>query len=159
MARLRWVWIIPVLAVTLASAAEGADLEGLRWLDGAWVRQTQKGSAYERWRVLGERTMEGESWQVAKDGGARKVTESLLLCEMGGEVFYISKVAENPYPVAFKLVSHTPGHALFENPTHDFPTRIGYERTEQGMTAWIEGPGEDGKPHKIEFVFERGTVP
>lgn len=79
-----------------------------------------------------------------------------MLVEMGGEIFYIPRPMENPLPVAFRLISHESGRAVFENPAHDFPTRIIYRRNDDGsMTARIEGPGEDGESRGIDFHFRR----
>jgi hypothetical protein len=42
----------------------------------------------------------------------------------------------------------------FENPKHDFPQRIGYERKGNALLAWIEGT-QDGKVRRLEFPYLR----
>jgi len=45
---------------------------------------------------------------------------------------------------------------VFENLQHDFPQRIGYNRTRDGLLAWIEGP-DNGKTHRIEYPYRRAA--
>jgi hypothetical protein len=75
---------------------------------------------------------------------------------MSGEVFYIPKVAENPLPVPFRLTSVSQQTATFENPSHDFPTRIIYRHgSDDSMTVSVEGPGDGDEPRRIDFHFTR----
>ena len=50
----------------------------------------------------------------------------------------------------------TTARVVFENLQHDFPQRIGYERSGDRLLAWIEGP-RDGKVRRIEFAYRRAT--
>jgi len=50
------------------------------------------------------------------------------------------------------------GQLVFENPEHDFPQRIGYERDGDGMRAWIEGT-LDGRSRRVEFAYMRVACP
>ncbi len=47
----------------------------------------------------------------------------------------------------------TGSKVVFEDPSHDFPQRVGYKTTGPGqLLAWIEGtPG--GKPRRVEFSY------
>ncbi|HET9481358.1 MAG TPA: DUF6265 family protein [Candidatus Polarisedimenticolia bacterium] len=155
-------------AATPAAAGEGgqapARLRSLDWLLGSWVREGRRVAVHEVWTRLSDRTFEGESFSVSKEDGRKTPMEDLRLVEMGGDVFYVPKVAGNPYPVAFRLVAHKDGEALFENPGHDFPTRIGYRLEPDGtLLAFIEGPAEPGSPggaaRRIDFSFRRAGAP
>jgi hypothetical protein len=45
---------------------------------------------------------------------------------------------------------------VFENPQHDFPTKIVYGLQADGsLLAAIEGPGRDGKPRRVEYPYKR----
>ena len=59
--------------------------------------------------------------------------------------------------MGFKLVGIRKDSAAFENPTHDFPTRILYVKNPDGsLTASIEGPVEGQEaPRRIDFHFTR----
>jgi len=44
---------------------------------------------------------------------------------------------------------------VFENLKHDFPQRIGYERTSvDRLEAWIEGP-QNGQTRRLAFSYAR----
>lgn len=145
-----------ILSAAATVAAAMNELVRLAWLEGTWKRDTSRGTRYETWQLLSASTMEGHSWSVAKVDGARRPLESLLLVHMSGELFYIPKVAENPFPVPFKLTSLSDEKATFENPGHDFPTTITYWHTsDDSMTVRVEGPGDGDEPRHIDFHFER----
>lgn len=142
-----------MLVFAVPSVQSGA-LDELAWLEGEWQRQTRSGPAIERWERDGNAFV-GEG--LVTRGSETVSIEALLLVEIAGEVYYIAKPPENPYPVAFRLVSTDDGAFVFENTTHDFPQRIIYRRIgDDGMVAAIEGPGQaDGEPQRIEFSFTR----
>ena len=67
-----------------------------------------------------------------------------------------SRPLENELPVAFRLIRHEDGIAVFENTGHDFPQRILYQYHDDAtMTASIEGPSDDGETRRIDFSFRR----
>jgi len=139
-------------ALTFAVAQEAGVAE-LAWLVGEWQRETRSGMALERWRMT-EAGLVGAGLQV-RDGQER-VFEALMIVAMAGDVYYIARPPENPYPVGFRLVSHDNDTWVFENTTHDFPQRIIYTRNgPDAMAASIEGPGEGGEIDRIEFSFTR----
>lgn len=151
-------------AITLASAAPAAtspvvqddSLAPFAWLEGEWQRTTRRGVAIERWRRIPGVGLVGEAVLQPTDADTEVPTEALLLVTMGDEIFYIARPPENPYPVAFRLVSHADDTAVFENPTNDFPQRIIYRRiSDDAMTASIEGPGDGGEVRRIDFEFRR----
>ena len=128
-------------------------LEGLQWLEGEWQRQTRAGTVVERW-TLTENGLAGESFALR--GEQPTLTETLMLVQMGGSVIYVAWPVENPYPVAFPLVSRENDEFVFENTTHDFPQRIIYSRESgDALTVAIEGPGEGGEAQRVEFHFVR----
>jgi hypothetical protein len=48
---------------------------------------------------------------------------------------------------------------VFENREHDFPQRVGYERTAgDELLAWIEG-ARQGRSRRIEFHYHRASCP
>jgi hypothetical protein len=134
-------------------------LTELSWLLGSWKHESANSTTYETWRKLSDLTFEGESWRVSKTTRQRVFGEALLLAEMASEIFYIPKVPENPYPVAFKLTSSGPGEAVFENPKHDFPQKIRYTLNEdRTMTAIVEGT-LNGQQRRLEFRYQRVEAP
>jgi hypothetical protein len=131
-------------------------IEELDWIVGTWKRESRRGEIYESWKRLSDRTVEGDSWIVSSTDGTEHPLESLLLVEMAGELFYIPKVAENEYPVPFRRTSMESGRVVFENPTHDFPQRIIYQRIgDDGLKVTIEGPVDGGESRQVDFHFRR----
>ncbi len=132
-----------------------SPLQKLRWLVGTWRRETSKSISTETWRRLSDRTFEGEGVRLSTASGDTAFTESLRIVEMQGETFYLAKVAENPYPVAFKLTSFDSAQAVFENPDHDFPQRITYRHpASDSLTVLVAGDVQ-GKPRVIRFRFSK----
>lgn len=159
MSLMRAMMLIVLSAMTAPAAdppAAGPRLADLDWMVGSWSRESRRGTLRENWTRLSETTWEGRACLVPKEGGACVPIEDLLLVEMGGGIFYIPKVAENDYPVPFRLTRLEGRSVEFENPEHDFPTKISYTLTEDGtLLAAIDGPGDDGEPRRIEFRFRR----
>jgi len=150
--------LVALAAIASASGAAAQNaLERLDWLQGEWERTTSRGAiAIERWRPTAGIGLVGESVMLPPGGGSEVVTEALLLVPMGDGVFYVARPRENPYPVAFRLVSADGDTTVFENPTHDYPQRIVYRRTgPDTMTVWIEGPDPEGNNRRIDFDFRR----
>lgn len=150
-------WIVTGLILALSPTLSWAgDLEQLDWIIGKWKRESRRGEVYETWQRLSDSTVEGDSWIVSSSDGKKVPLESLLLVEMAGDVFYIPKVAENEYPVPFRLTSMEPGRVVFENPTHDFPQKIIYQRTgDDELKVTIEGPGDGEEARQVDFNFRR----
>jgi hypothetical protein len=46
-----------------------------------------------------------------------------------------------------------PREIVFENPAHDFPTRVTYSRSDTGLLATISGE-VNGKPRSVEFRYQ-----
>lgn len=125
------------------------------WLLGSWKHEAATSMTYETWRKLSDRTFEGESWRVSKATQQRVFGEALLLAEMASEIFYLPKVPENQYPVAFKLTASGAQEAVFENPKHDFPQKIHYKLNADGsLTAVVEGVA-NGQPRRLEFHYTK----
>jgi hypothetical protein len=144
------LWIEP-------SDLHAEDLSQASWLLGTWKRETPSSITYERWHRVNERIFEGKLWRISKTTLDTLFTESILLVDIGGDVFYMPKVQENIYPIPFKLISSTRTKLVFENPTHDFPQRITYHyNTDTSLTAIVESIHQEGQEHKrIAFHFQR----
>lgn len=150
---------VPLLAMLLwtvpwpAAAASCASLADLRWLLGEWTADGTQAGFHESWASLGPRTFEGSGIERAKTDGAVKGSEALRLLEMAGAVFYVSKVAHNDLPVAFRLTGCEQGRFVFENPAHDFPRVLEYRR--DGDDRLVVHVGDGGqKGFTLDFRRE-----
>ncbi len=106
-------------------------LQSFTWLLGDWSRTSNNRTYGETWSQVSATAFEGHGFMVRAAIGDTLVTEHLLLVAMGDDIFYIPKVSENIYPVPFRLVSAESDKWSFENPQHDYPQRIEYERTSE----------------------------
>ena len=147
---------VALLGVTAHAQAPAAKptLQDFTWLAGHWRIEQADRLVDEHWMAPSGGLMMG----MARFVQAGKVLEyefTLLRQEANGDIVYIaspSKQAET----AFKLTSLRNGQAVFENPQHDFPTKIVYGLQADGsLLAAIEGPGRDGKPRRVEYPYKR----
>ncbi len=128
------------------AAALFRQLEGTWKMDGATV--------FERWYQKDGRFL-AEVFYV--DGQDTLITESILLEQKGGEVFYRATVTDQNRgeQVSFRMVDIDSTSVTFENPVHDFPTRITYEFTEPGKIKATVSGKEHNSEKKIEFNYIR----
>lgn len=120
-----------------APAAKG--VEELAWMSGVWVQEQGGRWTEERWAPPRGGVMLGTS--LSGSGEAAREFEFLRLAEgPDGAVSYWGSPGGRP-AVAFRLVSLSAREAAFENPAHDYPTRIAYRRSGDTLTATISGPG------------------
>ena len=122
------------------------------WLEGIWLRTTSRGERFERW-VQDDSGLTGLAFRI--QDGDTLVGERLWLIADGQEIYYVAHPKENPEPTSFRLTSHDSLSFTFENPEHDFPTKITYlNNPPDSMVATIEGPDGNEK-RTIDFVFRR----
>jgi Domain of unknown function (DUF6265) len=150
-----------IMLLTLAGAAVAEEsatarptLQKFAWLAGQWRLEHGNRVVDEHWMPPVGGLMLGMARAV--EGG--KVVEyefTLLRQEPNGDILYIANPSKQR-EASFRLTSLTNGEAVFENPAHDFPQKVIYaRRTDGSLLAAIEGPGKDGKPHRIEYPFRR----
>ena len=125
-----------VFAAVIACPAAAAELASLDWLLGSWQRTGLPAdrSGVEQWRRQGD-AFEGEG-RSYRDGALR-FQERLRIVAEGAQLYYVADVAGNPAPVRFRLVAQGGQSAVFENPQHDFPQRIAYQRNGEQLTATV----------------------
>ena len=105
----------------------------------------------EQWMSPVGNAMIGMSRTVRND--KMVAFEFLRIVEDETGINYISRPSENKEDTAFKLIKWSTNEVTFENPTHDFPTRIIYELKLSGeLTARIEGL-QNGQPASSDFIF------
>jgi hypothetical protein len=119
---------------TETKKAERADLEQLSWLAGTWEMTKGNQTTIEQWLPLAGSTMMGLSHTY--DDSKTHFFEFLRITLQHGRIAYVAQPGGSQ-PVPFLAVKLADGQAVFENPEHDHPQRIRYERTEKGVTARI----------------------
>jgi len=94
---------------------------------GTWKMEVGDVTTIETWKKLSNVTFEGSALQVDFKTGDTIARESLILSEMGNEVFYIAKVFANKFPIPFKYTGLKNSTYTFENSDHDYPKSINYK--------------------------------
>ncbi len=162
MCRLAACWIVSAVAGCSSSAVEslmGAEPRGpladLAWLSGAWVSVDGDGTAEEVWTKPGGGTMLGLNRTVIR--GRAVSFEYLRIEETPQGIVYLASPGGRSPPTPFALVRTGPKEAVFENPDHDFPTRIVYRRRGNTLEGRIEGELE-GKPMSREWTWRRTSM-
>lgn len=128
------------------------DLKSLEWLAGMWEGIHGQGIYHEEWQIVNSSEMLGKAYLIKK--GEILNMEILKLHIAGGNIFYTAEVSHNKSPVSFRLISDQNNIFIFENPEHDFPQKITYEKKEDGsLYAVVEAMMND-KLKKIEYSLK-----
>ncbi|HEX8573248.1 MAG TPA: DUF6265 family protein [Allosphingosinicella sp.] len=124
-----------VLATGFAKLPRTASLE---WLGGRWVQEGPEGWAEESWTEPRGGVMLGTG-RTGKGDKALGFEFMRIADGPEGAVFWGSPGGKTA--VAFPLVQEGPNFAAFENPKHDYPSRISYRREGKLLIATTSGPG------------------
>ncbi len=129
------------------------QLESLSWLAGCWRSETGEPGSVEHWLPLQGGTMLGVARTIR---GGRTVDHEFLRLhedERGTAIYTATPARQRETSFVAREVGVA--GAMFENPDHDFPTRIAYTRQGEGrMVVRIEGERQ-GRPRAVEFPFSR----
>ena len=112
------------------------------WMSGHWEAADGGGWIEERWSPPRGGVMLGTNLS-GKDSKAQAFEFLRIASEADGTVNYWGSPQGKP-AVPFRMVSQSSSEVAFENPKHDFPTRIVYRRSGATMTATVSGPGGKG---------------
>lgn len=136
--------------VSVAASAETQGGQDLGWLSGDWVSESQGGWVEEHWTSLRGGTLLGTN----RSGKGEKVTayEFMRIAPNADGTTSFWGSPSGKTPVGFKLVSSGANEAVFENPGHDYPTRIVYRRVGDTLQGTISGP--EGK-NPMSWTFRR----
>ena len=143
-----------VIAAVLFSLHAPA-LSDISWIAGDW--QTAPGGRRqieEHWTAVAGGSMMGVSRTIEVTGAGDKTVEFeyLRIEQRADGIYYVAHPKARCPGTDFKLTRSSATEAVFENPQHDFPKRIIYRKTDEGLTASIDA-GEGSKA--ISFVFKK----
>lgn len=132
--------------------AQAGPLSDLAFLAGCW--ETPAG-AEECWLPPRHGLMVGVH-RSGREG--RAPFFEYLRIERDGDVVHYVASPRGQATTVFRQVQQGEEWVVFENPTHDFPTRIRYERVGDELTATISGV-RSGAPASTSWTFRRtGTL-
>ena len=145
-----WSWMI-VQALVLVGAETPARIEQVAWLQGCWQLEANGRLVEEQWMAPRGGVMLGMG-RTVRDGTLVEY-ESVILREQDGQLAYEAHPS-GQMPAVFMLKTRDVAMAVFENPAHDFPQRVGYERKDDTLSAWIEGTA-NGVGRRVGFLYHR----
>jgi len=149
--------ILVLGVVVLLMAMKGEDsMEPFKWLLGDWQSERKSGVMTESWARVNDSSFEGKSYMTSREG-TQKVLEEMQLVYRKKAYHFISAVPgqNKELPVSFAINDFSYNHFLAENPAHDFPQRIKYERIKKdSLHAWIDG-GLSNADQRVDFYFSR----
>ncbi|MES2304558.1 MAG: DUF6265 family protein [Gemmatimonadota bacterium] len=135
-----------------ARAQGSADVARLGWIAGCWEQRSGTRVSHEQWMAPLGGMMMGMNRTVA--GNVVRSWEQLRIEVLNGKAAYVSQPSGQTlasFPATY--VSDT--MAVFENPQHDFPTKIIYRKAgADSLRARIEGP-QGGTTRGIDFPMKR----
>ena len=148
----KFVVVTVLTCATEIAWAQSATIDRVKWLQGCW--QTTRGEATieEQWMAPRGGTMLGMGRTVR--GGKIAEYELVLIKEQGAALAYEAHPSGQP-SATFLSTTASDTSVVFENPKHDFPQRVGYQRDgSDGLQAWIDGE-VNGKARRVDFAYRR----
>jgi hypothetical protein len=148
-------WVVSSYIVGSAQSAGTVTIQTVAWLQGCWTLESAQRLVEESWMAPRGGSMIGVS-RTIRDGKLVDY-ELIVLREQGGRLAYHAHPSGQPSTV-FLSTNVTGSGAVFENPEHDFPQKVGYQRNGDALTAWIEGTA-NGRARRVEFPYRRTSCP
>jgi hypothetical protein len=157
------IYVVRAMAFAAAAIAASAaaptgsspgPLEPLRFMTGCWRGPSGTDQVVEEhYTSPGANLMLGLA-RYTRNGVATSFEFYTISWKDSAIVF--TPRLEGQAPVPFPLAKLDPTSVVWENPAHDFPTRIAYRRVPgDTLVARIEGPGPDGKTASEEWRMVR----
>lgn len=139
----------------IAPAKNYSQITKASWLLGEWENQTKESAFHENWVKKNDSSFMAKSFVLV--GKDTVFNEDVLLEQKKDSLFYIVSVKNqnNEKPVSFYLSESSANQLVFENPKHDFPTKIVYNKvTNDSILAEIFGK-QEGKEVKESFPMRK----
>jgi len=130
-------------------------ITAVAWLQGCWQSTAGERLVEEQWTA----PRAGIMLSMGRTIRANQLIEYewVLLREKDGALEYEAHPSAQASAV-FTSRTATADEVVFENPTHDFPQRVGYRREGDSLLAWIGGTVA-GKPRRVEVPYHRVVCP
>jgi len=145
---------IVTLALLVTTLQAAPTVQDVKWLTGCWEFTRGGRHVIEQWSAPEGGTLIGMSRTVAN--GKTVEFEFLMIREGAGGLEYVARPSGQAEGT-FTSTRVADGEVAFENPTHDFPTRIIYQRApDGGLVAATEGT-RNGQARRFEFPYTKAT--
>lgn len=143
------------IAVLSANLAVGqSSIPG--FLQGTWKVENKE--IYEHWDRLNSQTLKGFSYELKN--GQMEISEYLSISESNNQTIYTAAVINqnNGKGIEFRLTK-SDSIVVFENPDHDFPKKISYQRlTDNEVFVQVSDGQQKGFSYKMTKQNIRDTT-
>lgn len=149
--------LLLLAALFFVPAAAAQDISDLAWLRGCWQtvppREAESDATFtEVWIAPEAPVLLGYDYH---EGEGEIQGWSQMRIESNGRPEFVD-MPLGSFPVRYRLVDEeTDNRATFENPDHDYPTRIEYRREGNRLYRRVSRAGEDAQ----EFAYRRIRCP
>lgn len=144
-----------LLSLLFCTCSQPTDFEKTQWILGTWETQTHTRTIYETWTLENDHALFAASYRLANFDTI--FLERIQLVKEGETLFFKPTVEDQNEgaTITFTLKSiHAHGWE-FENPDHDFPQLIAYERVGiDSLVATVSGT-VDGEHRERSFGMKR----
>ena len=120
------------------------------WLLGNWQRTNEEEGkdTFEFWTRTSENEYSGFGFTLQ---ASDTIWQELMLLKKENDSWgLVINSPDDPEPVIFRLTDKSTQEATFENPEWEFPKKIRYWKSEEGIQASVSGDGME-----IPFAFRR----
>ncbi|MFN0188827.1 MAG: DUF6265 family protein [Bacteroidia bacterium] len=138
------------------SYAQAIPSELLEW-KGTWYTIQKQDTLFERWEIMEDGTLKGESW-VIKQNKDSVHSEFLRLYADAQTIIYepTVKSQHGDKPMPFHMILQTSNYWMFYNEKNDFPKFITYKLISNNqLKAVISNSDNPDKSNSMEFNFTR----
>lgn len=141
--------------LTVKAIKSYPDIEKLGWLTGEWVRLSSVDFSSEKWEKKNDSTFYGVG--ITIEGKDTVAFETMTIEQKNNKLYYIPVVKDqnSGKAVEFTLTSSSLNEWIFENPKHDFPTKILYKKINNDSLYAEISAVREGKEVKVPFPFAR----
>lgn len=133
-----------------------SNLAKAEWFIGEWGNKSAEGELTERWKKENDSVYFGESYFVVGEKDT-VFGEHVHLEDKNGKLSFIVTVPgqNDELPVTFEMTSSTDNQIVFENPKHDYPSKIVYKKVgNDSLVAEIYGV-KKGKVASEKFLMAK----
>lgn len=142
--------LLPMAGTPIASGKDQCSIQELSWMTGAWKGEHEGIKMEEVWTSPQGGTMLGLHRDLFPSG--KVFFEFMRIVETPEGVSFLASPAGRQ-ATKFAMLECSDKRVVFDNPTHDYPQKVGYWLDVQGyLHARIAG-WDKGQAKKAEWVW------
>lgn len=141
--------IVAFSSILLLNGCEQNQAHVPGWLEGQWETGDSVGLTAESWDMINDQFMTGEGLFIMPEGFT--IIEELAIFVRDGELYYAAVVPnQNEGREVIFIATYSSSDSLvFENPTHDFPKKVIYNKKDHDTIEVHVSGGDDSKVNII----------